>query len=114
MTSGEPFSDLSPVRRPRRMALASGPRLFRGRAGRQTRSWLHDTIDVTEQKELEEALRKSVEELQQLKAKLQAENLFLRQEAGLETATPKSLVGAPPWAACWNRWTWSPPPRRPC
>jgi len=42
--------------------------------------WLHDTIDITEQKETEEALRKSVEELRQLKAQLQAENLFLREE----------------------------------
>ncbi len=55
------------------------------RGGKHVR-WLHDTIDVTEQKELEESLRKSVEELRQLKTKLQAENLFLRQEAGLETA----------------------------
>ncbi len=55
------------------------------RDGKHVR-WLHDTRDVTEQKELEEALRRSVDELQQLKAKLQAENLFLRQEAGLEAA----------------------------
>ena len=42
--------------------------------------WLGDTIDITEQKETEEALRKSLEELRQLKARLQAENLFLREE----------------------------------
>lgn len=57
--------------------------------------WLHDTRDVTEQKELEEALRKSVMELQRLKAKLQAENLFLREEAGLESATPE-IIGRSP------------------
>jgi transcriptional regulator with GAF, ATPase, and Fis domain len=47
--------------------------------------WLHDTIDITEQKETEEALRKSVEELRQLKTQLQAENLFLQEEADRET-----------------------------
>jgi transcriptional regulator with GAF, ATPase, and Fis domain len=57
--------------------------------------WLHDTRDVTDQKELEEALRKSVAELQQLKAKLQAENVFLREEAGLEPASPE-IVGHSP------------------
>jgi transcriptional regulator with GAF, ATPase, and Fis domain len=57
--------------------------------------WLHDTRDVTEQKELEEALRQSLTELQQLKAKLQAENLFLREEAGLESASPE-IIGRSP------------------
>ena len=57
--------------------------------------WVHDTRDITEQKELEEALRKSVTELQQLKAKLQAENLFLREEAGLESTVPE-IVGQSP------------------
>ncbi len=57
--------------------------------------WLHDTRDVTEQKELEEALRKSVMELQQLKTRLQAENLFLREEAGLESATAE-IIGKSP------------------
>jgi len=57
--------------------------------------WLHETRDVTDQKELEEALRKSVEELRQLKAKLQAENLFLRQEAGLE-AVNTEIIGQSP------------------
>jgi len=49
------------------------------RNGKHVR-WLHDTIDITEQKETEEALRKSVEELRHLKAQLQAENIFLREE----------------------------------
>jgi DNA-binding NtrC family response regulator/PAS domain-containing protein len=64
------------------------------RDGRHVR-WLHDTIDITEQKEMEEALRKSVEELHELKGKLQAENLFLRQEAGLETGDA-GIVGRSP------------------
>ena len=42
--------------------------------------WLCDSIDITEQKETEDALRKSLEELRQLKAQLQSENLFLREE----------------------------------
>ncbi len=42
--------------------------------------WLGDTRDLTEQKQTEESLRKSVEELRQLKARLQSENLLLRQE----------------------------------
>ncbi len=57
--------------------------------------WLHDTRDVTEQKELEEALRQSVMELQQLKAKLQAENLFLREEVGRELTSP-DIIGQSP------------------
>ena len=52
------------------------------RSGKHVR-WLHDTIDITEQKETEKALREAVEELRQLKAKLQAENLFLREAADL-------------------------------
>jgi len=42
--------------------------------------WLGDSIDITEQKETEDALRKSLEELRHLKAQLQSENLFLREE----------------------------------
>ncbi len=42
--------------------------------------WLCDTRDITEQKETEEALRQSLEELRQLKARLQNENRFLREE----------------------------------
>ncbi len=42
--------------------------------------WLCDTRDITEQKETEEALRQSLEELRRLKARLQNENLFLREE----------------------------------
>jgi PAS domain S-box-containing protein len=49
------------------------------RDGKHVR-WLHDTIDITEQKETEEALRQSLEELRQLKARLQSENVFLREE----------------------------------
>jgi DNA-binding NtrC family response regulator len=55
------------------------------RAGRHVR-WLHDTLDITEHRETEEALRHSLEELRQLKARLLAENRFLRQEAGLDAA----------------------------
>ncbi len=44
---------------------------------------------------MEEALRKSVDELRQLKGKLQAENLFLRQEAGLEGGDT-GIVGRSP------------------
>ncbi len=64
------------------------------RDGKHVR-WLHDNIDITEQKELEESLRKSLDELNQLKGKLQAENLFLRQEAGLEAASA-GIVGRSP------------------
>jgi len=42
--------------------------------------WLGDSVDITEQMETEDALRKSLEELRQLKAQLQSENLFLREE----------------------------------
>jgi transcriptional regulator with PAS, ATPase and Fis domain len=54
--------------------------------------WLHDNIDITEQKETEEALRQSVEELRQLKARLQNENLFLREEVD-QGAVHRDLVG---------------------
>jgi len=64
------------------------------RGGKHVR-WLHETRDVTEQKELEEALRKSVEELQHLKARLQAENRFLRQEAGMEAGNTE-IIGQSP------------------
>jgi transcriptional regulator with GAF, ATPase, and Fis domain len=43
--------------------------------------WLGDSVDITEQKQTEDALRQSVEELRQLKTQLQSENLFLREEA---------------------------------
>ncbi len=49
------------------------------RDGKHVR-FLHDTIDITEQKCAEDALRATVAELQQLKAQLQKENLFLREE----------------------------------
>ncbi|HRZ07938.1 MAG TPA: sigma 54-interacting transcriptional regulator, partial [Candidatus Competibacteraceae bacterium] len=62
--------------------------------GRHVR-WLHDTIDITEQRETEEALRQSLEELRQLKVRLLAENRFLRQEAGLEVADA-DLIGRSP------------------
>ncbi len=55
------------------------------RDGKHVR-WLHDTIDITEQREAEEALRRSLEELRQLKAKLEVENVFLRQETTMEAA----------------------------
>ena len=64
------------------------------RDGKHVR-WVHDTRDVTEQKELEASLRESLEEVQRLKGKLQAENLFLRQEAGLEGAEA-DLIGQSP------------------
>jgi transcriptional regulator with GAF, ATPase, and Fis domain len=46
--------------------------------------WLSDTRDITELKETEEALRQSLEELGQLKMRLQEENIFLREEMGRE------------------------------
>ncbi|MDZ7621484.1 MAG: sigma 54-interacting transcriptional regulator [Candidatus Competibacteraceae bacterium] len=64
------------------------------RGGRHVR-WLHDTIDITEQRETEEALRHSLEELRQLKARLLIENRFLREEAGLD-ATPVDIIGRSP------------------
>jgi PAS domain S-box-containing protein len=54
--------------------------------------WLCDTRDITDQKETEEALRQSVEELRQLKARLQNENRFLREEVDRETVRG-DLVG---------------------
>lgn len=57
--------------------------------------WLHATVDLTEQRETEAALRQSLEELRQLKARLLAENRFLRQEAGLESADV-DLIGRSP------------------
>ena len=64
------------------------------REGRHVR-WLHDTLDINEQRETEETLRQSLDELQRLKTRLLAENQFLRQEAGLETAEA-DLVGRSP------------------
>ena len=64
------------------------------REGRHVR-WLHDTLDVTEQRETEEALRHSLDDLQRLKARLLAENRFLREEAGLEAAEV-DLIGHSP------------------
>ncbi len=65
-----------------------GWRWLKGRAcslevrdGKHVR-FLHDTIDVTEQKRAEEALQQTVAELQQVKAQLQNENRFLREEIG--------------------------------
>jgi DNA-binding NtrC family response regulator len=62
--------------------------------GRHVR-WLHDTLDVTEEKELEAALRQSVEELQDLRTRLQSENQLLRQQAGLQVAEA-DLIGSSP------------------
>jgi DNA-binding NtrC family response regulator len=42
--------------------------------------WLTDTRDITEQKEAEMALSRSLDELQQLKTQLQLENISLREE----------------------------------
>ena len=64
------------------------------REGQHVR-WLHDTIDITEQREAEQALRHSLEELRQLKTRLLVENRFLRQEAGLE-ATDVDIIGCSP------------------
>jgi transcriptional regulator with GAF, ATPase, and Fis domain len=41
--------------------------------------FLHDTVDITEQMQTEEALRNTVAELEQLKTQLQKENLLLRE-----------------------------------
>jgi transcriptional regulator with GAF, ATPase, and Fis domain len=57
--------------------------------------WLHDTLDITEQRETEAALRQSLEELRQLKTRLLAENRFLREEAGLEAAEVDLIGGSP-------------------
>ena len=42
--------------------------------------WLADNKDITDLKETEEELRKSIAELRQLKTQLQEENIFLREE----------------------------------
>ncbi len=68
--------------------------LLEQREGRRVH-WLHSTIDITEQRETEEALRQSLDELQRLKTRLLTENQFLRQEAGQETADA-DLVGRSP------------------
>lgn len=54
--------------------------------------WLVDNVDITEQKEAEEALHKSLDELRQMKAKLQSENLLLRQEVE-QTFEHNDIVG---------------------
>jgi formate hydrogenlyase transcriptional activator len=54
--------------------------------------WLCDTRDITDQKETEEALRQSLEELRQLKVQLQSENLFLREEVG-RVVTHADIIG---------------------
>jgi formate hydrogenlyase transcriptional activator len=41
--------------------------------------FLHDNVDITEQMQTEEALRKTVAQLEQLKTQLQKENLLLRE-----------------------------------
>ena len=64
------------------------------REGRHVR-WLHDTIDITERQEAEEALRKSLDELRLLKARLLAENRFLRQEVNLQ-ADDTDIIGQSP------------------
>ena len=64
------------------------------RDGKHVR-WLHDSVDVTEQKELEAALRRTVDELQELKGRLQTENFLLRQEAGLQAADA-DIIGSSP------------------
>jgi len=96
VASGAPFSMIYRLADGR-----GGWRWLQGRAlcvekrdGKHFR-WLQETRDVTEHKELEEALRKSLAELQELKGKLQEENLFLRQEAGME-ATSADIVGRSP------------------
>lgn len=60
-------------------------------AGRHVR-WLHDTVDITEQKNTEAALRQTVDELQRLKAQLLKENVFLREEVG-QSGEHVELVG---------------------
>jgi transcriptional regulator with GAF, ATPase, and Fis domain len=49
------------------------------RNGKHVR-WVHDTLDITDQKATEESLRKSADEIRLLKAQLQVENLLLREE----------------------------------
>jgi DNA-binding NtrC family response regulator len=54
--------------------------------------WVADSVDITELKEAEEALRHSLEELRQLKSKLQSENLLLRREVR-QTSDQSDIVG---------------------
>ena len=56
--------------------------------------WLSDTVDITEQKATEEALRRSLEELRQLKTQLQTENLFLREEIDRKAAHADIIGGS--------------------
>ena len=82
LPTGEPFRSvyrLSDGRRAWRWIKSRAISLAEERDGKHVH-WLCDSIDITEQKETEEALRKSLEELRQLKAQLQSENLFLREE----------------------------------
>ncbi|MEI7901945.1 MAG: sigma 54-interacting transcriptional regulator [bacterium] len=67
------------------------------RDGKHVR-FLHDTIDITEQKHVEEALRKTVAELEQLKAQLQKENLFLREEINRDAADVEIIGRSAPLA----------------
>jgi DNA-binding NtrC family response regulator/PAS domain-containing protein len=60
--------------------------------------WLCDTRDITEQKETEEALRQSLEELRQLKARLQNENRFLREEMNRGVEHGDIIGGSAPLA----------------
>lgn len=57
--------------------------------------WLHDTIDITERQETEEALRKSLDELHRLQVRLLAENRILRQEVNLQAADT-DIIGQSP------------------
>jgi len=54
--------------------------------------WLHDTVDITEQKEIEEELKKTVDELQRLKAQLLRENQYLKEESDW-SATDTDIIG---------------------
>lgn len=65
--------------------------------GRHVR-WLLDNIDITEKKESEEALRRSLVEPRRLKAQLQSENQLSREEA--ERATEHGpIIGRSPAVA---------------
>lgn len=61
------------------------------RNGRYVR-WLFDNIDITDRKESEEELHRSLQELRQLKAQLQGENRFLREEVS-RTSEHGTIVG---------------------
>jgi len=52
-----------------------------GEVNNQHVNWLADNKDITDLKQTEEELRKSLAELQRLKTQLQAENIYLREEA---------------------------------